>query len=134
MKINPDDDEAEYASFGKIVLFWGHIEASLAAILLSLYHPYNKLPDRGSVPIKFSTKISHAIHGYCNIPRMKPLRGVAKEALNDLLPLHDQRSIIVHGYQGSLATAITCLMVMRPGQDIKNDGARTNLRQRTLSN
>jgi hypothetical protein len=90
--------ESDLIAFGKIILLWGHVEANLAGILLSLYHPYNQIQDRGGVPIKFSTKIRHAIHGYCNVRRMAPIRKEAKALINSLIPLHEQRSIIAHGY------------------------------------
>jgi hypothetical protein len=102
MKINPDDEEADYATFGKIVLLWGHIEASLANIILGLWHPKNKLPDRGGMPLQFNTKRRRALEGYCDTPKLKPIRKRAKAEIEALVPLHEKRSIIVHGYYQGL--------------------------------
>lgn len=98
MKINPDDEEADYATFGKIILLWGHIEASLVGIILALRSPRHKLPDRGGVPLQFHTKRKHILEGYNDIPKMASIRKRAKSEIEALVLLHEKRSIIVHGY------------------------------------
>jgi hypothetical protein len=39
VKINPGDEESDYALFGKVLLQWGHVEGKLINILLRLLHP-----------------------------------------------------------------------------------------------
>jgi hypothetical protein len=98
MKINSDDDEEDYALFGKIVLLWGHVEAALVNILLRVTHPLNKLPNHDGVPTPFSQKIKLAKRGYRDIEKLTSIKSEAYEILASLRPIHDRRSIIVHGY------------------------------------
>jgi hypothetical protein len=98
MKINSDDEEEDYALFGKIILLWGYVEASLTNILLRLTHPLNKLPDHEGVPVSFSAKIKLAKRGFRSIPKLASIEGEACRTLTELHPLHEKRTIIAHGY------------------------------------
>ena len=98
MRINPDDQETDYALFGMVLLQWGHIEAELVNILLRLTHPlFGFLVEKG-LPRGFSDQTRLAKRLYRKIPHMADLRDEACSLLGTLGPLHKTRSIIVHGY------------------------------------
>jgi hypothetical protein len=105
MATETDDDAADYALFGKILLLWGHVETALVKIVLRLTHPLFGLPNHQGVPDPFSQKIKLAKRGYRDIPAMSPLRDQAREAFGALSPLSKTRNIIVHGYYQGLTGA-----------------------------
>ena len=98
MNINPDDEEADYALFGMVLLQWGHIEAELINLLLRLTHPLFGFSDEKGLPPAFSRQIRLAKHLYRHIPQMAELKDVACTLLDTLGPLHKTRSVIIHRY------------------------------------
>jgi hypothetical protein len=106
MMLNSDDQDADYTTFGKIVLFWGDVESHLTNIVLRLAHPrFGLFPKFKAVPKAFRTVIDMARQGYTQTSLMSPLASDALPLLDRLMPLHDKRSIIVHGrFQGRIRT------------------------------
>lgn len=98
MRINPDDQETDYALFGMVLLQWGHIEAELVNILLRLTHPLFGFSQEKGLPGAFSDQVRLAKRLYGEIPQFADLKDNASALLDMLRPLHKARSIIVHGY------------------------------------
>src|SRR5258708_2389311 len=98
MKINPDDEEADYTLFGRVLLQWGHVEAELVNILLRLTHPLFGFFDEKGLPRGFGEQVRLAKRLYRAIPAMAHLNEGACALLDPLPSLHKTRSIIVHGY------------------------------------
>jgi hypothetical protein len=103
VNINPDDQEADYALFGRVLLQWGHVEVQLVNILLRLLHPrFGFVAEKGLVSA-FGDQVKLARRAYRSIPQMSHLRDKACDLFDTLRPLHKTRSIIIHGhYQGYL--------------------------------
>jgi len=98
MRINPDDQENDYALFGMVLLQWGHVEAELVNILLRLTHPRFGFVQEKGLPRGFSDQIRLAKRLYRAIPHIAELKDEACALLGTLGPLHNTRSVIVHGY------------------------------------
>jgi hypothetical protein len=93
------------ASVGKIILFWGAIEAHLSGLCLVLLHPLNKPPPHDGVPVAFSRKIKTLRCCYRTNPRMSAIKDEAYSLLSGLRPLHLKRNTIVHGYYQGINTS-----------------------------
>ena len=101
MKINPGDEEEDYALFGKIVLLWGRIEGELIGITLKLLHPMFEPKIKFKFPSSFDGMMKLATERYRAIQEMAELVSEAESVLQILPALHKTRTIIVHGhYQG----------------------------------
>jgi hypothetical protein len=101
VKIRSDDEESDYALFGKIVLLWGLVEMSLVNIALRLSHPLFIPKCTKNFPSSFDKLMEFAYKRYATLPEMIPIASEAKTILDTLPPLHATRTIIVHGqYQG----------------------------------
>jgi hypothetical protein len=101
MKIRPDDEESDYALFGKIVLLWGQVEERLVNIILHLNHPLFKPMVEFTIPMGFEDKVTFTQRRYQEIQELRPLASRAQKLLAKLKPLHKTRTQIVHGdYQG----------------------------------
>jgi len=96
MKIRSDDEECDYAIFGKIVLIWGQVEAHLVNIIIHLSHPLFEPKVRFVVPINFDEKIKFAGKRYRDIPQLHHLSSQAEQLFAKLAPLHKTRTSIVH--------------------------------------
>ena len=88
-------------SVGKILLFWGYIEAQLnSLILITLWRPKPIVHDV-FVENAFSKKIRKIKRKFCDLPPLAPLKVEAYALLNRLTPIHRRRSILVHEhYEG----------------------------------
>jgi hypothetical protein len=101
MKIRSDDEESDYAIFGKIVLLWGKVEAHLVDIIIHLNHPLFEPKVKFWVPIGFEDKVTFTQRRYQEIQELRHLYERAEKFLNKIKPLHKTRTQIVHGdYQG----------------------------------
>src|SRR5262249_4065205 len=98
---------------------WGSIEAHLAGLVLTINHPFNKLPDRGGVPLSFTAKRKRIQEGLYQIPKLRPIKDELLAALPELERLHEERSIVVHGnFQGFTGHGqyMFAIYETRPGQ------------------
>ncbi len=97
MQLHLEDTDEDYAIFGKIVLLWSHVEAHLITIIFNLMFEPNKLEHKG-IPWNFKERIKLAIKGYETLPRYAAIKDEAIEAIMALEPLHEHRTVIVHGF------------------------------------
>jgi hypothetical protein len=89
------------SSVGKIILLWGAVESQLNGLTQILIHPLNDPPKNKGVPNPFSQRIKLLRRCYEANSRMASIADEAVGVLMGLTPLHERRSIIVHGdYQG----------------------------------
>ena len=105
MKIHPNEEDSEYALFGKIILLWGHVEMELVNIILRLNYPMSRPKIVFRVPTNFDEKLRFAADRYDAIGELRGLSDRAKSLFTTLPPLHKLRTTIVHGsYQGRLGS------------------------------
>ncbi len=100
MKLHPDDTEDDYAIFGKIVLLWSRVEAILITIIYAMIFEPGGLRQKG-IPQNFAERIKTAVRGYETLAYYAAIKDEAVEAVKALEPLHEKRTVIVHGlYNG----------------------------------